>query len=253
MTIEPQGVPRSPGDARTGRVGLSRLRPVRRQERLADRRGGRRGRCRPSRRVRRAGRGRDRVRSRRAQGREEPGLLDRDRGHLPGPRLRQREHRPAEQDRLDSAARRRGPRADPLDQPGRDGLLQDPAGPDDPQRDRDQPPPLRAEGVRRRRPDHGRGRRRRRGPRRRRAVGRRALDPPDQRADHRRAHRRHRGHRRHRRGPRGLPQRQPGDRRRAGQRARPGGPRPRTCSRRPSASWTARRSTTPPCAPTRAS
>ena len=66
---------------------------------------------------------------------------------------------------------------------------------------------------------------------RRRAGGRRAVDPADRRADDRPAHRRDPGHRRRARGARGLRVGQPGDRRRPGQRAgarrRDGRPAPR--------------------------
>ena len=136
------GVPARPGDARAGRVGRPRLRPLRQPERLADRRGGRRGRRGPSRASSPSGRwprpGSASPSTRCVKNLAcSTGIVDTYRGHD----YVSAERRPADQDRRDSAARRRGPRADPVDQPGRDGLLQDPAGPDDPQRDRDQPAP----------------------------------------------------------------------------------------------------------------
>ena len=117
-------------------------------------------------------------------------------------------------------AGRRRARADAVDEPDRDRLLQGPAGADDAQRGRRLAASAGAQDERRRgraaaRARGGRGGRARRLP----AGGRGADDPADRGADGRPRRRRDRRHRRHRGRARGLPLGQPGARRRARQRA----------------------------------
>ena len=122
----------------------------------------------------------------------------------------------AGQDRRGAAPGRRGARADPVDQPGRHGVLQVPARAHDPQRGGGQPAPDGQGGLRRRGPHPRRGGGHGGRPGRRHPGGGRAVGAADRRADDRRAHQRHRrdrgraggarrlqlGHARHRRGPR---------------------------------------------------
>ena len=132
--------------------------------------------------------------------------------------------RPRREDRRAAAARRRRAGADAVDEPDRHRVLQGAAGADDPKRRRRQPAPAGPRGVGRRRPPPrpGRGRGRRAG--RLRTGGRGAHHPADRGAHGRPDHRRDPGDGRRRRRPRRLPLRQPGDRRRPGQRAVPGRP-----------------------------